>query len=80
MIDSTCMLGRLGEPEDIAYGAVYLGSEESSFVTGTNLVIDGGRVHQQLTERKQNYRKNIYAGAEKSCSRHFLVKISRGVP
>ena len=42
MIDSTCMLGRRGEPEDIAYGAVYLGSDESSFVTGTNLVIDGG--------------------------------------
>lgn len=42
MIDSVCMLGRLGEPDDIAYGAVYLGSDESSFVTGTNLVIDGG--------------------------------------
>jgi len=42
MIDTVCMLGRLGEPEDIAYGAVYLGSDESSFVTGTNLVIDGG--------------------------------------
>ncbi len=42
MINSVCMLGRLGEPDDIAYGAVYLGSDESSFVTGTNLVIDGG--------------------------------------
>ena len=42
MVDTVCMVGRLGEPEDIAYGAVYLGSDESSFVTGTNLVIDGG--------------------------------------
>ncbi len=42
MIDSVCMVGRLGEPDDIAYGAVYLGSDESSFVTGTELVIDGG--------------------------------------
>ena len=42
MIDTVCMVGRLGEPEDIAYGAVYLGSDESSFVTGQNLVIDGG--------------------------------------
>lgn len=42
MIDTVCMLGRLGEPDDIAYPAVYLGSDESSFVTGTNLVVDGG--------------------------------------
>jgi NAD(P)-dependent dehydrogenase (short-subunit alcohol dehydrogenase family) len=35
-------LGRLGRPEDIAYGALYLASEEASFVTGTTLVIDGG--------------------------------------
>lgn len=42
MIDTVCMVGRLGEPDDIAYGAVYLASDESSFVTGTNLTIDGG--------------------------------------
>ena len=35
-------LGRLGKPEDIAYGAIYLLSDASSWVTGTNLVIDGG--------------------------------------
>lgn len=33
---------RLGQPEDIAYGALYLASDESSFVTGSELVIDGG--------------------------------------
>lgn len=42
MAENTCIIGRLGEPEDIAYGAVYLGSDESSFVTGINLTIDGG--------------------------------------
>jgi NAD(P)-dependent dehydrogenase (short-subunit alcohol dehydrogenase family) len=42
LIDEVGMLGRLGEPEDIAYAAVYLGSDESSFVTGINLVVDGG--------------------------------------
>ena len=36
-------LGRLGRPEDVAYGALYLASDESSFVTGSELVIDGGR-------------------------------------
>jgi len=35
-------LKRYGEPEDIAYGAVYLLSEASSWVTGHSLVIDGG--------------------------------------
>lgn len=36
-------IGRLGRPEDVAYGALYLASDEASFVTGSELVIDGGR-------------------------------------
>ena len=35
-------LGRLGLPEDIANGILYLASDESSWVTGIELVIDGG--------------------------------------
>lgn len=35
-------LGHLGEPDDIGYGIVYLASDESKFVTGSELVIDGG--------------------------------------
>ena len=37
---------RLGTSEDIAYGALYLASDESSFVTGSELVIDGGLTAQ----------------------------------
>jgi NAD(P)-dependent dehydrogenase (short-subunit alcohol dehydrogenase family) len=35
-------VGRLGEPDDIAYGILYLASDEAKFVTGSELVIDGG--------------------------------------
>ena len=35
-------IGRIGDPQDIANGVLYLASDESSFVTGTELAIDGG--------------------------------------
>jgi len=35
-------LGRVGEPEDIAYAVLYLASDESKFVTGAELKVDGG--------------------------------------
>ena len=36
-------LGRIGQPIDIAYGCLYLASDEAAWVSGTTLVIDGGR-------------------------------------
>jgi 3(or 17)beta-hydroxysteroid dehydrogenase len=39
-------MGRLGEGDDIAYGVVYLTSDESRYITGTELVIDGGYTAQ----------------------------------
>jgi NAD(P)-dependent dehydrogenase (short-subunit alcohol dehydrogenase family) len=44
-IDRT-VLKRIGTPEDIANGALFLASDESSFMTGTELVIDGGLTAQ----------------------------------
>jgi len=42
----TIPLGRIGVPDDIAYGALFLASDEASFVTGSELVIDGGYTAQ----------------------------------
>lgn len=36
-------LGRLADPYDVAHAALYLASDESAFITGVNLDVDGGR-------------------------------------
>ena len=41
-LDSRHPIGHVGEPDDVAYGIVYLASDEAKFVTGSELVIDGG--------------------------------------
>ena len=41
-LDALHPLGRVGEPEEVASGILYLASDESRFVTGSELVIDGG--------------------------------------
>lgn len=41
-LDDAHPIGHVGEPMDIAYGVLYLASDESRFVTGSELVIDGG--------------------------------------
>ncbi len=41
-LDALHPLGHIGEPNDIAWGIVYLASDEAKFVTGSELVIDGG--------------------------------------
>ena len=38
------LLNRPGEPEEIAAGAAFLASDDASFITGTDLLIDGGYV------------------------------------
>jgi len=45
-LDALHPIGHVGEPMDIAYGALYLASAESKFVTGSELVIDGGYTAQ----------------------------------
>ncbi|MFL1377802.1 SDR family NAD(P)-dependent oxidoreductase [Nocardiopsis protaetiae] len=40
-------LGRVGEPEDIARAVLFLASDESGFITGSDLVVDGGQLAGQ---------------------------------
>ena len=40
--NASTLFGRLGDPSEMAAGAVFLASDEASFVTGTDLLIDGG--------------------------------------
>lgn len=42
LFESFGVLGRIGQPEDIANAALFLASDEASFVTGHGLVVDGG--------------------------------------
>jgi NAD(P)-dependent dehydrogenase (short-subunit alcohol dehydrogenase family) len=35
-------MGRIGEPDDVAYAVLYLASDESRFITGIELKVDGG--------------------------------------
>jgi 3(or 17)beta-hydroxysteroid dehydrogenase len=45
-LDSLHPIGHIGEPDDIASAIVYLASDESKFVTGSELVVDGGYTAQ----------------------------------
>ena len=46
MLESRHPIGRLGRPEEVAYAALYLASDEASYVTGTALTVDGGYTAQ----------------------------------
>ena len=37
-------IGRIGNPEDIAYATVFLASDEASYITGQTIIVDGGRI------------------------------------
>ena len=40
--DALCPMGKMGDAWDVAHSAVFLASDESRYVTGIELVVDGG--------------------------------------
>ncbi len=45
LLSAMCPLDRMGTPEDIANGVLFLASDESSYITATELIIDGGMLN-----------------------------------
>jgi meso-butanediol dehydrogenase / (S,S)-butanediol dehydrogenase / diacetyl reductase len=63
--EANVLVPQLGEPADIAAGVVYLASDESKYVTGTQLVIDGGSLcHQAVPELDFDELKSATPGAD----------------
>jgi NAD(P)-dependent dehydrogenase (short-subunit alcohol dehydrogenase family) len=52
-------IGHVGEPDDIAYAARYLASDESKFVTGTQLIVDGD--YGPITKDDRGRHENLVA-------------------
>ena len=42
-MEAAVPLGRLGTPRDIANAALFLASDEASYITGTTIIVDGGQ-------------------------------------
>lgn len=64
----TIPIGRFGRPEDHANAAVYLATDMSSWVTGTEMFVDGGSHMQNIFKRKPNGAWTVMAVIEESAS------------
>jgi NAD(P)-dependent dehydrogenase (short-subunit alcohol dehydrogenase family) len=64
----TLPIGRFGRPEDHANAAVYLATDMSSWVTGTEMFVDGGSHTQNIFKRKPNGTWTVMAVVEEAAS------------
>lgn len=56
-LESVHPVGRLGEPEDVAGAVAFLASDDAGYVTGTNLLVDGGRTTVMQDDTLPDYSK-----------------------
>lgn len=56
-------MGRVGRAEEIAYAAVFLASDEASYITGANLLVDGGMTSQLVS--RQPFEAGAVDGGER---------------
>jgi NAD(P)-dependent dehydrogenase (short-subunit alcohol dehydrogenase family) len=56
-LESIHPVGRIGDPEDVAGAVAYLASDDAAYVTGTNLVVDGGRTAVMQDDTLPDYRR-----------------------
>jgi glucose 1-dehydrogenase len=57
-------VGRLGAPDDVAAAVAFLASDEAGFVTGTTLVVDGGRTAVMQDDTLPDYRQRLTDGPD----------------
>lgn len=61
---SNIPMGRVGTPEEIAYTAVFLASDEASYITGANILADGGMTSQLISQ--EPYESKTLEGEERN--------------
>ncbi|CAG2169625.1 unnamed protein product [Oppiella nova] len=72
-VDKITPLGRIGQPLDIAKGVAFLASSDASFITGANLVVDGGLVYNFVSAQFDDFDINDYKDVVNS--RNFTGKV-----